>query len=350
MRAQVAAQSTLARAITENETNERTIWPNAGKRMTTRTHMDVSESRRFFRWALAFVCALAVLAFGSRSAHAQINALPAELQHVGVNEHLEAQLPLDTPFRDHTGKPVNLRQFFDGERPVILTFAYHSCPVLCNMVLGAAAAGLRDVPWTIGKEFNVVTISIDPKESLEATTGKRTSLLTQYGRVGTGDEVGWHFLTGDAASVAAVANAAGFEYEYDARQKQWAHPSVLMITTPAGKMARYLYGIEFPAKDLRLGLLEASQGRSISTVEKLILYCYHYDPQGGQYVLVAMRVMRIGGSAVAILILGTLALFWSRELRKAKHHGSGNSPGPKNDDQPLNSSIEGGEARASASA
>jgi len=312
--------------------------------MMTQPRTYASNGYRFFRWAVAFVCALVALVSGARSLRAQINVLPPELQHVGVNEHLQAQLPLDTQFRDHTGKSVTLRQFFDGKRPLLLTFAYHSCPVLCNMVLNATVAGLKDVPWTLGKEFDSITISIDPDESLERTANKRTALLSKYGRAGVGDDAGWHFLTGDAASIAAVANAAGVEFEYDARQKQWGHPSVLMIVTPSGKMARYLYGIEYPAKELRLGLLEASQGRSISTVEKLILYCYHYDPQGGKYVLVAMRVMQVGGAAVAILVLGSLALFWRREFRKANHKG------PTNDDQPLDPSTKGGEARANASA
>jgi protein SCO1/2 len=264
---------------------------------------------------MAGIGAVLVVVSCAHSSWAQINALPPELEHVGVHEHLDGQLPLDTTFRDHLGKPVTLRQLFDGKRPVVLTFAYYSCPVLCSMILSAAVKGLKDVPWTVGKEFKAITISIDPDEPLDRTAKKRASLLKEYGRAGTGDNAGWHFLTGDSASIAAVANAAGFEYEYDERQKQWGHPSVLMITTPEGKMARYLYGLEFPAKDLRLGLFEASQGRTISTVEKLILYCYHYDPQGGKYVLVAMRVMQVGAGAVAMVLMMALALFWGRELR-----------------------------------
>ncbi|AKU97704.1 hypothetical protein AKJ09_04368 [Labilithrix luteola] len=310
--------------------------------------LQIKESRpRLPRWVTGLVCALlgfAVL-FSTSRAHAQINATPPELQHVGVNEHLNAPIPLDTPFQDHTGKPVTLRQYFERDsrkRPVVLTFAYHSCPVLCSMVLNAAVSGLKEVPWTMGKEYEVVTISIDPKESLEKTTNKRNSLLTEYGRAGADN--GWHFLVGSEASIAAVADAAGFEYQYDARQQQWGHPSVVMITTPDGKMARYLYGIEFNPNDLRLGLLEASQGRSISTVEKLLLYCYHYDPQGGKYVLVAQRVMQVGGAVIAVVLFGALALFWRRELKKSKDNKveSGGKGGalPKQDD----------EARAGASA
>jgi protein SCO1/2 len=253
-----------------------------------------------------------------RVAHAQVGGMPPELQHVGVNEHLDALLPLDTQFRDHTGKSVRLRDYYDGKRPVILTFAYHSCPVLCSMVLNATAAGLKGVGWTVGKEFDVVTISIDPEESLEKTASKRASILDDYGASRGHDGNGWHFLVGDKASIAAVAAAAGFEYEYDPEIKQWGHPSVVMITKPDGRMARYLYGLEFPSNDLKIGLLEASEGRSMTTVEQIILYCYHYDPKGGKYVLVAMRVMQVGGGAVALVLFGILGLFWGRELRKSK--------------------------------
>ncbi|HEY8079315.1 MAG TPA: SCO family protein, partial [Labilithrix sp.] len=212
-----------------------------------------------------------------------------------------------------------LADFFDGKRPVVLTFAYHTCPVLCGMVLNAEASGLREVPWTLGKEYRAVTISIDPEETLERTQNKRKSILMEYARPLPDDSHdAWTFLTGDAKSIAAVASAAGFEYQYDERQKQWGHPSVLMILTPDGKMARYLYGIEFPGNDLRLGLLEASKGHSIGTVEQVILYCYHYDPQGGKYVLVANRVMQVGAGAIALLLFGTLASLWIREIRKAK--------------------------------
>jgi len=257
--------------------------------------------------ALVLVCTLA---------SAQPSVVPPELRHVGVNEHLEGKIPLDTTFRDHTGKTVKLGDYFDGKRPVVLTFAYHTCPVLCGMVLNNEAQGLKDLQWTLGKEYQAVTISIDPEETIEKTAAKRNSILIEYSR--PVDPASWPFLTGDAKSIAAVANAAGFEYQYDERQKQWGHPSVVMVLTPDGRMARYLYGIEFPMNDLRLALLEASQGRSIGTVEQIILYCYHYDPQGGKYVLVANRVMQIGAGAVALVLFGILAAVWVREIRRSR--------------------------------
>lgn len=256
---------------------------------------------------------LAVTAlFGAAPARAQVAGTPPELEGVGVDEHLGGALPLDAAFRDHTGKAVRLGDYFDGKRPVVLTFAYHTCPVLCGMVLNQAAAGLKAMPWTVGTEFDVVTISIDPRETLEHTAQKRDQILGAYGR----SAKGWHFLVGDEANIQRVATAAGFLYRYDADQQNWAHSPVVMLATPDGRMARYLYGLEFSPADLRLGLLEASEGRSISTVEKVILYCYHYDPKGGKYVLVATRVMRLGGLLTAILLGGTLAVLWRRERRR----------------------------------
>ncbi|MBS2011580.1 MAG: SCO family protein [Deltaproteobacteria bacterium] len=267
---------------------------------------------------LAVVCALVLFA---REAAAQVAGMPPELAHVGVKEQLDGQLPLDTAFVDQNGKPVTLGQYYDGKRPVVLTFAYHSCPVLCSMVLNNAVAGLKRIGWTMGKEYDVVTISIDPNESLEKTNAKRKSLIREYGASRGQEEnadKGWHFLKGDEKSIAKVAAAAGFEYQYDEDQKQWGHPSVVMITTPSGKMARYLYGLEFSPSDLKLGLLEASEGRSITTIEQIILYCYHYDPKGGKYVLVARRVMQVAGAAVAIVLFSVLGVFWARELRRGK--------------------------------
>lgn len=314
-----------------------------------KSSLSILTNRRAARVIPALVRVLVVLAglFVARTSSAQLNVTPPELQHVGVDEHLDQPLPLDTTFRDESGKTVSLRSFYDGKRPVMLTFAYHSCPVLCSMVLNAAVQGLKEVPWTVGKEFDIVTISIDPKESAQKTADKRAALLGEYGRVGTGSNVGWHFLTGDETSIAAVADAAGFRYSYDERQEQYGHPSVVMITTPEGKMARYLYGIEFAPQDLRLGLLEASQGRSISTVEKLIMYCYHYDPQGGKYVLVAMRVMQVGAMMVAALVASILAILWTRELRNKQGPG-GPGSGQGRDDKRPDDKVEGGAARRNA--
>jgi len=303
--------------------------------MTSRAHI---STLRAIVIALVVLCALGA----SRTASAQIAQTPRELQHVGVNEHLDGQLPLDTPFRDHTGAPVTLRSVFDGKRPVVLQFAYFTCPVVCSMITQNLAAGLKDIPWTAGKEYEVVTISIDPNESLEKTAAKRAGILNEYGHgLQMQSPNGWHFLVGDQASIAAVTQAAGFEYQYDERQKQWGHPSVVFIAKPNGQLARYIYGLEFPPNDLKLGLFEASEGRSISTVEKLILYCYHYDPQGGKYVVLAMHVMQIGAGGVAALLIGTLCLLWLRELKK-KPGGQQPLSRALSDAEPQPISVRGG--------
>jgi protein SCO1/2 len=245
---------------------------------------------------------------------AQPAIMPAELEGVDVSEQLDKSLPLDAYFKDHTGKVVRLGDYFDGKRPVALTLAYHGCKVVCSMVLGAELESLKAQPWTLGKEFRAVTISIDPRDTVQTAAKKRKQMLALYGRAAEG----WDFLVGNEASIARVARAAGFKYRYDRRQDQYAHPAVLMLAKPNGELARYLHGLEFPEQDVRLGLLEASQGRSISTIEKAIMYCYTYDPVGAKYVLVARNVMKIAGGLTVILLGGFLFIMWRREARQRR--------------------------------
>jgi len=245
---------------------------------------------------------------------AQPAIMPAELEAVDVTERLDHKLPMDAVFRDHTGKLVRLGDYFDGTRPVALTLAYHGCKVVCSMVLGAAVEVFKVQPWTLGKEYRAVTISIDSRDTPDTAAKKRKQMLALYGK----SAEGWDFLVGDDANIKKVAEATGFKYRYDERNDQFAHPAVLMLTKPNGEMARYLYGLEFPQQDVRLGLLEASQGRSISTVEKAILYCYMYDPIGAKYVLVAQNVMRLGG-VITVFVLGFfLVAMWRREARSKR--------------------------------
>jgi protein SCO1/2 len=245
------------------------------------------------------------------------NTTPPELQGVDIVEHLGGALPRDATFRDSDGKTVKLGDYFDGKRPTLFVFAYHTCPMLCSLVLDATVKALNDVSWTVGQEFDVVSVSIDPKDTPESATKKRAQVVQSYPRA-RGSTAGWHFLTGDEPEIRKVTDAVGFQYRYDARQKQYAHPAAIYLLTPDGRIARYLYGIQFEPGDVRLGLLEATEGRSISTTEKLILYCYHYDPQGKRYSLVAMRVMRIGGGLTALVMGGLLAMMWAREYRRKK--------------------------------
>lgn len=283
---------------------------------------------------LALACGLA-----PGAASAQIAQKPRELENVGVREHLDQPIPLDTRFRDHTGAPVRLGQYFDGKRPVLLTIAYHTCPVLCSMVLSKATESLGKIGWTIGKEYDAVTLSMDPNESLERTAAKRASLLSTYGRPEA--ERGWHFLVGDDAAIHAVTDAVGYDFHYDAVDKQFAHPAVVMLVKPDGHMARYLYGLEYAPNDLKLGLLEASEGRSISTVEQVIMYCYRYDPDSRSYTLMATRVMRIGGAATALVLGGFLAALWRRERQKSRQRPEGGADPGAQSPGSGSSSVEG---------
>jgi protein SCO1 len=261
------------------------------------------------------VCTALSLWLTAVSALAQVSVMPAELEGVDVRERLDKPLPKDAVFRDHTGKTVRLGDYFDGKRPVVLTLAYANCKVVCSMVLAAEMESLKEQDWTLGKEFRALTISIDANDTPAIASKKRNQMLALYGRSGKDTPGNWDFLTGDEANIKQVAEAVGFKYRYDAREKQFAHPAVLMLTKPNGDLARYLYGLSFDPKDVRLGLLEASQGRSISTIEKMILYCYMYDPIGAKYVVVAQNVMRLAGGITVILLGGFLFIMWRREAR-----------------------------------
>ena len=271
-----------------------------------------------------FVVAFALLCAIAGDAHADPlkpysgseNSTPPELQNVDVVEHLGGPLPKDAIFRDAAGNMVRLGDFFDGKRPVAIVFAYHTCPMLCTLVLDGFARGLKAVPWTVGQEFDVIALSIDPRDTPASATKKRDQIVEKYGR--GGNATGWHFLTGDENNIRKVTDAVGFQFHFDERRQEYAHPAAMYLGTPDGNLARYLYGIEFASNDIRLGLLEASQGRSISTVEKLIMYCYHYDPAGKKYALVAMNVMRVGGVLTLLFIGGFFVLMWTRERRRRR--------------------------------
>jgi protein SCO1/2 len=245
------------------------------------------------------------------------NTTPPELQGVDIVEHLSGPLPRDAAFRDQDGTPVKLGDYFDGKRPVLFVFAYHTCPMLCSLVLDATVKSLNDVAWTVGDQFDVVSMSIDPHDTPETATKKRAQVVDSYSRA-RGSTKGWHFLVGEDDQIRKVTEAFGFKYNYDARQKQYAHPAAIYLLTPDAHIARYLYGIQYDPGDLRLGLLEASQGRSITTTEKILLYCYHYDPQGKHYAIVAMNVMRLGGVVTLLLMGGMFATLWARGRRNKR--------------------------------
>jgi protein SCO1/2 len=241
---------------------------------------------------------------------------PAVLKEVGVTEHLDAKLPLDLEFRNENGETVTLGSFFDGERPVILTLNYYRCPMLCGLMLNGLVEGFAAMEWSAGDEFEVVTVSINPLETPALARDKKQSYLKRYGRPSAAK--GWHFLTGRQVEIDRLAETVGCSYVYDAVQKEYAHAAVIYVSTPDGRVARYLYGIEYPPKRLKLSLLEASEGTIGNTLDQLILYCYHYDPSNRRYSPVAMNIMRVGGGLSASILAVALGLFWLVEWRKKR--------------------------------
>ncbi len=275
-------------------------------------------ARTFARLA----CLLGLLALLGAPARAQdfapspppVAEVPPALREVGVTEHLGATVPLDLRLRDEAGREARLGEFFAGRKPLLLQFVYHSCPTLCSLVSSGLLASLRELPLTVGEEFEVLTVSIDPNDTPALAAEKKEKALAAYGRGGDAARAGWHFLTGDAAEVRKLADAAGFAYHYEAEEKQFAHSAALFVLSPAGKLARYLYGIQFPSLDLRLALAEAAAGRTVtSAVDHLLLYCYRYDPLARSYVFFALNLMRAGGALSVLVIAFCLARLWRRE-------------------------------------
>ena len=218
--------------------------------------------------------------------------LPAPLRKVGIDQRLNNQVPLDLVFRDEQGQQVRLGQYF-GQKPVILALVYYDCPMLCTQVLNGLTGSLKALKFDVGREFDVVTLSFDPREGPEMARQKKEAYLARYGREGTG--AGWHFLTGDEASIRALTEAVGFYYAWDEETKQFAHASGIMLLTPEGRLSRYFYGIEYAPKDVRLGLVEASNNKIGSPVDQILLYCFHYDPQTGRYGFAIMNAIRLLG-------------------------------------------------------
>jgi protein SCO1/2 len=263
--------------------------------------------------------------YGARTeAGISSSGLPTALRDVKIVQKLDQQLPLDLVFRDETGQTVKLGQYF-GTKPVVLAFVYYDCPMLCTQVLNGMVTSFRVLPFQIGNEFDVVTVSFDPRETSDLAAAKKkiyVNYLPEKMRANASN--GWHFLTGDQYSIAKLTDAAGFHYRYDEATKQFAHASAIMVTTPQGKLSRYFYGIDYPARDLRLGLIESSENKIGSPVEQLLLYCYHYDPATGKYGLAIMRVMRIAGVLTMLGIVAMLLLLKGRNhnVESARNGGA----------------------------
>jgi protein SCO1/2 len=238
---------------------------------------------------------------------------PPDLNGIGIEQKLNAQIPLDTMFRDESGASVRLRNFF-GSRAVVLVPVYFRCPMLCSQVLSGVVAGLRPLSLKPGRDFDVVAISFDPADTPAEASSKRAQYSHSYSsKAGVN---GWHFLVGSQASINAVMQAIGFHYRWDPVNKMFIHASGVMVATPEGRVARYLYGVEYEPKDLKLSLVEASHNRIGSAVDKILLFCYHYDPKTGKYGAVVLGSLKIG--AILILIVMGVGLFflWRNDLRK----------------------------------
>ncbi|MGA9039419.1 MAG: SCO family protein [Terriglobales bacterium] len=224
---------------------------------------------------------------------------PPGLKNVGILQNLNEQIPADLTFRDETGKTVQLGDYF-GKKPMILNLVYYQCPMLCGEVLSGLTSALGVLKFNVGQEFDVLTVSFDPKDTPEIATLKKAEYLKRYKRAGA--EQGWHFLIGSQASIDALTKAAGFQYQYDPKTGQFAHSTAIMILTPQGKIAQYYYGVEFAPKDLRLGLIQASSNKIGNVVDEVLLYCYHYDPNTGKYGAVITRILRLSGAATILLM------------------------------------------------
>jgi protein SCO1/2 len=268
----------------------------------------------------SLIAASIALALLSAPAQAQLQApvqdigvRPELLKDVGVDQKLNQSVPLNLTFRDEHGKPVQLTQYF-GQKPVILSLVYYNCPMLCTQVLNGLESSLRLIPMDIGKQFDVLTVSIDPTERPVLAEAKQALYTGLYGRANAAQ--GWHFLTGDQQQIRQLANAVGFRYAYDPGSKQFAHASAIMLLTPEGKISRYFYGIQFSSRDLRLGLVEASEGKIGTPVDQMLLFCYHYDPSTGKYGLLISRLIQAAG-AVTVLAIGSLILVLYRKERYA---------------------------------
>jgi cytochrome c oxidase subunit 2 len=305
----------------KSETND-TNFRSPRRPVSPSPRLSVSP-RHPFAVSLLLPLAALLLLFLAGSALAQLQptpsgvtqqGLPGPLHDVGIDQRLDQKVPLDLVFRDEAGAPVRLGEYF-GSKPVILTLVYYECPMLCNQVLNGLDRGLTVLSFDVGNQFNIVTVSFNPRETPELAASKKEAYIRAYQRPGA--SAGWHFLTGDEAAIQSLTSAVGFRYAYDPESKQYAHASGIMILTPDGKISRYFYGIEYGPKDLRLGIIEASEGRIGTPADKILLYCFHYDPATGKYSLMVLNVIRLGGIAT-LLAIAILLFVLRKKNRRAR--------------------------------
>lgn len=258
----------------------------------------------------ALFCALlATLPLTSVSAQNNVPAPP----HAAIAQKLNTRIPLDLMFRDETGEVVRLGQYFNHGKPVVLNFVYYRCPMLCPMVLEGMTSTMTELKFDIGKDFDVVTVSIDPRDTAKSAAELKDKYIRRYGRLDSAP--GWHFLTANETAVQRLADSVGFQYTYDARSDSFAHGATILVLTPDGRVSRYLYGFEFKGRDLRLALVEASEGKIGTAADQFLLLCFHYDPAIGKYSRSAMMFARAGG-VTTLFALGGFIFVMIRKERK----------------------------------
>jgi protein SCO1/2 len=282
---------------------------------------------------LPAIATVAALLLAGSMAHAQAVpsnvgpssvTMPAQLVNVGFEPQLNAQIPLDLPFMDENGNAVQLHDYFQ-QKPVLLAFVYYGCPVLCNQVEQGVVGALKMLSFTPGRDYEVVFVSFDPRESPDMAAQKKKSALAHFGRSETA--AAWHFLTGTTESIDAATKAANFRYNFDTKNNLFAHASGIMLLTPDGRISRYFYGVEFPGRDVRLGLVDASAGKIGTPIDHVLLFCYRYDPSTATYSASILKIIRLGGVLTIACIVGGILIFRRRDaeqLNARKHQATGN--------------------------
>jgi protein SCO1/2 len=264
-----------------------------------------------------------LLVLAADRARADDTNLPPTLRQVGFDQRLDEQVPPELVFRDETGSTVKLGDYF-GRKPIILVLAYYRCPQLCGEVLNGLGQTLLELPFDVGNDFDILTVSFDPREKPDLAAAKKRHYIERYGRPGAA--AGWHWLTGEEDQIERLTKAVGFRYTYDARHDQYAHASGIMVLTPEGKLSRYFYGIRYSPRDVKFGLMDASDRKIGSRVDQILLYCFHYDPNDGKYGATVMTFVRLAG-VLTVLGLGTfIGLMVRAERRRARAAASGGAP------------------------
>src|ERR1700730_14611246 len=281
-----------------------------------KVRMNYKRSVAIFVLALAGVAIAAAQTIPANVGQSSA-VLPSQLQNVGFEPPLNGQIPLDLNFRDENGRDVTLREY-SGRRPVLLALVYYGCPMLCNQVEMGVVGTLKMLSFTPGRDYEVVFVSFDPRENPSMGAQKKESAMSHFGRRDTAS--GWHFMTGSKESIDAITKAANLRYSFDTRSKIFAHASGIMLLTPDGRISRYFYGVEYPSRDVRLGLLDASAGKIGTPIDHMFLFCFQYDPESARYSATVLKIIRLGGLLTIFVIVAGILIFRRRDLRAAKLH------------------------------